>query len=139
MDTGTPWTYTYLLTLSPPVALPSPLHPRGPIRQGARGRRGGRDLGRAVRAVVVDHHHAQYARIILVEQRADRRPDNRRLVARRHDRHNLGRTAARHRVWDVDTPEAAAHAQQIEPHPDGETGDCQEHSTENRRVGKECV
>lgn len=55
---------------------------------------GERDVRGAVGAVVIDDDHMERARIVLLEQRADRAADDVGFVARRHDGDERGPCAA---------------------------------------------
>jgi hypothetical protein len=64
-------------------------HPQGPPRAARFRPEGGRDLGRAVRAAVVDQDDGQRAGVVLAEQRGQHGGQYRGLIAGRDDGHHV--------------------------------------------------
>ena len=77
------------------------------------------DAPGGVGAVIVDQHDRQFARVVLVEQRAKGAADAGLLVARRHHRDHCRPSRRRERTLVLDprpgAPEAGAPEQEVDP------------------------
>ncbi len=89
-----------------------------PLAGPDQGRRAARHVRGGVSALIVDHDHAEFARIILPQQRGDGLADAFGLVARGNDRHHRGPHGERRDDLVIALgrpPEAAARGDEIEP------------------------